>query len=68
MAKATSPSRIGYSIERLARELDFSPSFWRREIREGRLAALHIGRRVVVLRADLEAYLKRHAAAADSIS
>src|SRR5262245_37778183 len=57
MPQAGTLTKQGYSVDDLARELSLSKSFLRNEIRQGALRATLFGRRLVVLRKDLDAYL-----------
>jgi excisionase family DNA binding protein len=50
--------KIGYAIEEISAQTSLSKAYLRQKIREGNLKATHFGRRVVVLRSDLEAFLK----------
>jgi excisionase family DNA binding protein len=49
--------RLGYSLERLAELLDVSTGFLRKQMREGKLKGKKLGRRVVILRGEVERYL-----------
>jgi hypothetical protein len=51
-------TRISYGIEELSAAHGNSQSWWRKEIRLGRLPVTRLGRRVVVLSVDLEDFLK----------
>jgi excisionase family DNA binding protein len=51
-------TRMSYGIDDLADAHGNSRSFWRKEIREGRLPSVRLGKRVLVLTADLDAYLQ----------
>jgi excisionase family DNA binding protein len=50
-------TRMAYGVHELAALLGNSTSFWRKQIRERRLRATRLGRRVVVTVDDLDAYL-----------
>ena len=50
------------SLQRLAKDLDVSAGFLRLEIRRGRLAAIKLGRRVVVSADEARRYLARNQA------
>jgi excisionase family DNA binding protein len=52
------PIRLAYSFAELARMLPVTSAFLRREVARGRLRATRLGRRVVVLSADLNQYLE----------
>jgi excisionase family DNA binding protein len=49
--------RDGFSIATVARRYDVSKNLIRREIARGRLRAVRVARRVVLLRADVEAWI-----------
>ena len=50
-------SKLGWTIEELARSLSVSVPFLRLEIKRGRLHAAHLGRRVVLLDEEVRRYL-----------
>jgi excisionase family DNA binding protein len=50
-------SRVAYSIDETAQMTSLSKSFIRKEIRAGRLRSRSVGRRVLIMVKDLEAYL-----------
>lgn len=52
------PDRIAYSVEELADALGLSKGFVWNEIRSSKLPAVSFGRRVLVLREDLDKYIK----------
>jgi excisionase family DNA binding protein len=52
-------SRLAFSVEEISTVTSLSSAFIRKEIRAGRLNARRCGRRVLVLRAELLAYLDR---------
>jgi excisionase family DNA binding protein len=54
--KSNSP-KLGWTLEELARSLSVSVPFLRLEVKRGRLRAAHLGRRVVVLDAEVRRYL-----------
>lgn len=53
--------KLAYSVEEISERTTLSKSFLRNEIRAGKLRVVRPGnsRRVLVLREDLQAYLKR---------
>jgi hypothetical protein len=51
-------TKQGYSVDDLTREFPLSKGFWWSEINSRRLRGTRFGRRVIVLKNDLEAYLK----------
>ncbi len=51
--------KVAYSVEEAAIQTSLSKSFIRNEIRDGNLKTRRIGRRVLILNEDLEAYLKK---------
>jgi excisionase family DNA binding protein len=55
----TKIARIALGLDELAELHGNSVGFWRKQIREGRLRATRLGRRVVVTTDDLENYLER---------
>jgi excisionase family DNA binding protein len=56
---ATGTPKLGWTFEELARSLSVSVPFLRLEVKRGRLKAAHLGRRVVVLDAEVHRYLTR---------
>jgi excisionase family DNA binding protein len=50
-------SKLGWTVEELARSLSVSVPFLRLEVKRGRLKAAHLGRRVVLLDRDVQRYL-----------
>ena len=50
-------SKLGWTLEELARSLSVSVPFLRLEIKRGRLHAAHLGRRVVLLDEEVRRYL-----------
>ena len=50
--------RAAYSLDQLAESTSMSKAYWRKVVREGRLRAKLVGRRVVVLAEDAENFLK----------
>lgn len=50
-------SKLGWTVEELARSLGVSAPFLRLEIKRGRLQAAHLGRRVVLLDVEVQKYL-----------
>jgi excisionase family DNA binding protein len=50
--------RKAYSVKTAAQQFDASVPFVRNEIRDGNLKAKKIGRKVVILDADLQSYLE----------
>jgi excisionase family DNA binding protein len=53
----TSTPKLGWTLAELARSLSVSVPFIRLEVKRGRLKAAHLGRRVVVLDAEVRRYL-----------
>ena len=51
-------SKFAYSIDEISRQTSLSKAFLRNKIRDGELVATRFGRRVLVLRENLEAWLK----------
>ena len=49
--------KLGWTLDELAHSLSVSIPFLRLEIKRGRLRAAHLGRRVVVLDAEVRRYL-----------
>jgi excisionase family DNA binding protein len=49
--------KLGWTLEQLAGSLGVSVPFLRLEIKRGRLRAVHLGRRIVVLDDELRKYL-----------
>ncbi len=52
------PIKKAHSVKAAARQFDASVPFVRNEIRDGNLKAKKIGRKVVILDADLQTYLE----------
>lgn len=50
--------RIAYSVEQIAYETSLSKTFIRSQIRDGKLKARKIGKRLLVLSQDLQNYLQ----------
>ena len=50
--------KLGFSVEEISSQTSLSKAFLRQKIREEKLKATYFGRRIVVLRDDLEAFLK----------
>jgi excisionase family DNA binding protein len=55
--KKLSSQKLGWTFEELARSLGVSVPFLRLEVKRGRLKAAHLGRRVVLLDAEVQRYL-----------
>jgi excisionase family DNA binding protein len=51
-------SKLGWTLDELARSLSVSVPFLRLEIKRGKLRAAHLGRRVVLLDTDVRRYLE----------
>lgn len=49
--------KLGWTLEELAKSLSVSVPFLRLEIKRGKLRAAHLGRRVVLLDAEVRRYL-----------
>lgn len=52
-------NRMAYSIKEAAQQTTLSKEYLRLEIKRGKLKARRIGRRILILHEDLQAYLKR---------
>ena len=52
-------NKVAYSVKEAARETSLSVPHLRNEIRDKNLKASRIGRRVLILHDDLEAYLRK---------
>ncbi len=50
--------KIGFSVEEISAQTSLSKAYLRQKIKQRKLKATYFGRRVVVLRDDLEAFLK----------
>jgi hypothetical protein len=55
--KKAKSSKLGWTLEELATSLTVSVPFLRLEVKRGRLKAAHLGRRVVLLDAEVQRYL-----------
>lgn len=55
--KISSGPKLAWTLEELAHSLGVSVPFLRLEIKRGRLRAAHLGRRVVLLDAEVRRYL-----------
>jgi excisionase family DNA binding protein len=64
-SEGLSTPKLGWTLDELARSLGVSVPFIRLEVKRGRLKAAHLGRRVVVLDAEVRRYLAQ-ASDADS--
>lgn len=53
----STPPKLGWTLDELARSLSVSVPFIRLEVKRGRLKAAHLGRRVVVLDTEVRCYL-----------
>ena len=53
--------KLGWTLEELARSLSVSVPFLRLEVKRGRLKAAHLGRRVVLLDAEVQRYVAQAA-------
>jgi excisionase family DNA binding protein len=58
-SNVTASNKLGYTVEEVSEQSSLSKAFLRQKIREGKLKATYFGRRVVILRDDLEAFLKK---------
>jgi len=57
--KETHPnSKLGWTLDELARSLSVSVPFLRLEIKRGKLRSAHLGRRVILLDSDVRRYLE----------
>jgi hypothetical protein len=56
-SETTRCPKLGWTFDELARSLSVSVPFLRLEVRRGRLKAAHLGRRVVLLDAEVRRYL-----------
>jgi excisionase family DNA binding protein len=54
----TEKTRIAFSVEEIAKQTSLSKAFLRLEIKRGKLRVKRFGRRVLVLKSDLENYLQ----------
>jgi excisionase family DNA binding protein len=52
-----STPKLGWTLDELSDSLSVSVPFLRLEIKRGRLRAAHLGRRIVILDAELQKYL-----------
>ena len=50
--------KIGYSVDEVSKQTSLSKAFLRQKIRREELKATYFGRRIVILRDDLEAFLR----------
>lgn len=50
--------KIGFSVEEISAQTSLSKAYLRQKIKQQKLKATYFGRRVVILRDDLEAFLK----------
>jgi excisionase family DNA binding protein len=55
--KKSRGQKLGWTFEELANSLSVSVPFLRLEVKRGRLKAAHLGRRVVLLDAEVRRYL-----------
>ena len=55
--KKSKGQKLGWTFEELANSLSVSVPFLRLEVKRGRLKAAHLGRRVVLLDAEVRRYL-----------
>lgn len=55
--KRSKSQKLGWTFEELANSLRVSVPFLRLEVKRGRLKAAHLGRRVVLLDAEVRRYL-----------
>ena len=51
-----SVGKVAYSVEELSLATSLSKAYIRNQIREGKLVAKKVGKRVLVMRADADAY------------
>ncbi len=58
MQRNITSDKLGFSVEEISSQTSLSKAFLRQKIREEKLKATYFGRRVVILRDDLEAFLK----------
>lgn len=58
MQETITLDKIGYAVEEISAQTSLSKAYLRQKIREEKLKDTHFGRRVVILREDLEAFLK----------
>jgi len=56
--KSITFDKIAYSVEEISEQTSLSKAFLRNEIRAGHLKAKLVGRRVLILDADLQNYLQ----------
>ncbi len=58
-AETVTSNNLGFSVEQVSVQTTLSKAYLRKKIKEGDLKATYFGRRVVILREDLEAFLKK---------
>ncbi len=58
MQETITRNKMGFSIEEISAQTSLSKAYLRKKIKDEALKATYFGRRVVILRDDLEAFLK----------
>ena len=56
--EATISNKLAYSIDEVSKFTSLSKPYLRNKVREGALKATKFGRRVLILRSDLDSFLK----------
>jgi len=54
------PTKRLYSIKELVKEVGATEWFWRTQIWDGQLPFVQVGRKMLIDRNDLEAFIQRH--------
>ncbi|MEO6589345.1 MAG: helix-turn-helix domain-containing protein [Pyrinomonadaceae bacterium] len=62
ISETTKNDKLAFSVAEVAEQTTLSKAYLRNEIRDGNLKVKRFGRRVLVLRDDLENYLRRQVA------
>lgn len=62
VTETTTPEKLAYSVAEAAERTSLSKPYLRNEIRDGNLKVKRFGRRVLILREDLQKYLSKEAA------
>ncbi len=56
----TVPTKRLYSIKELVREIGATAWFWRTQIWDGQLPIVQVGRKMLIDRVDVEAFIQKH--------
>lgn len=56
------PTKRLYTIKELVKEIGGTTWFWRSQIWDGRLPYVRVGRKILIDRDDIEAFIQRHKA------